>query len=194
MKLDLLRDRMNMILKDSRYLHCLGVEEVSCDLAVIYGCDLEKACIAGLVHDCAKNINDDNLLEECRAYNIPVSEIEMKSPHLLHAKVGAYHAKVQYEIEDDDILNAITYHTTGRPGMSLLEKIIFTADYIEPYREELPRIYEIRKAAYDNKLDQAIVMILENTLDYLQNTGAVIDTLTKDTYEYYKTELLSSTK
>ena len=107
---------------------------------------------------------------------------------LLHAKVGAVYAKDKYGVEDEDILNAITYHTTGRPAMSLLEKIVFIADYIEPYRDPLLNLDEIRKIAYEN-LDQAIVMISENTLDYLKDIGVAIDTMTNETYEYYKSKL-----
>ena len=185
MKLEQLRESMKMVLKETRYQHVLGVEEVSVDLAVIHGCDPRKAAIAGILHDCAKSLSDEELLSECMKYNLPISEGERKSVYLLHAKVGAAYAKDKYGVEDDDILNAITYHTTGRQGMSLLEKIVFTADYIEPNRKPLPRIEEIRKAAYDY-LDLAVYLILENTLDYLKSIGAFIDTRTNETYAYYK--------
>jgi len=178
---------MKKTLTESRYQHSLGVEEVSCDLALIYGYDMDKACIAGILHDCAKCLTEEQLIYECNQYHLPVKEIEMQRKQLLHAKVGAAYARFLYEVEDESILNAITYHCTGRPAMSLLEKIIFTADYIEPYRKQLPGLEEIRRAAYED-LDQAVYMILKNTLLYLQKTGAVIDTLTNETYEYYKTK------
>jgi len=180
-----LRESMRMHLNKKRYCHSVGVEEVSYDLALIYGYDTEKAGIAGILHDCAKYLSEEELIEECKKYHLPISETEGKSAYLLHAKLGAYYANKNYEIQDADILDAITYHTTGRPNMSLLEKIIFTADYIEPNREPIPRIDDIRRAAYEN-LDFAVLMILENTLNYLKNTGVVIDTLTNETYEYYK--------
>lgn len=183
-----LKDSMRHQLKTTRYQHCIGAEEISCDLAVIYGYDMEKAAIAGILHDCAKYLSDAELLNECRKHQLPVSEVEALNVQLLHAKVGAFLAKERFGIEDEEILNAIYYHTTGRPGMSLLEKIIFTADYIEPYRRELPGIDAIREAAYD-KLDLAVAMILKNTLEYLRNTGEAIDTMTEDTYEYYKQAL-----
>jgi predicted HD superfamily hydrolase involved in NAD metabolism len=185
MELEQLRESMKMVLKETRYQHVLGVEEVSIDLAVIHGCDQRKAAIAGILHDCAKYLTDEELLSECTKYKLPVTDGERKSVYLLHAKVGAACARDKYGIEDDDILNAITYHTTGRPGMSLLEKIVFTADYIEPNRKPLPRIEEIRKAAYDH-LDFAVYLILENTLEYLNNVGTFIDTRTNETYAYYK--------
>ena len=170
MKLEQINECMKMILKPSRYLHCVGVEEVACDLAAIYGYNMEKASIAEILHDCAKNLAEPELLDICANYHIPVSEVEKKCVFLLHAKVGALYARSKYGIEDDEIQNAILYHTTGRPAMALLEKIIFTADYIEPYRGTLPRIDEIRKAAYSD-LDLGVYMILENTLNYLKNTG-----------------------
>lgn len=185
MNLEQMRDSMKMRLKESRYRHSVGVEEVAHDLAVIYGYDEEKACIAGILHDCARNLPDTELLGECEKYQLPVSEIENICVFLLHGKVGAAYAKNIFGIEDPEIIDAITFHTTGRPAMTLLEKIIFTADYIEPYRKPLPRIDEIRKNAY-LELDLAVFMILENTLEYLKNSGAEIDNLTVETYEYYK--------
>lgn len=84
--------------------------------------DINKAKIAGLLHDCAKCIDDDEKLKECIKYHIEVTEYEKKSKSLLHAKLGAYYAKSKYNIDDTDIINAIKYHTTGRPNMSLIEK------------------------------------------------------------------------
>ena len=185
MQLEQIRESMKLLLKESRYLHSIGVEDVSCDLALIHGYDMEKAKIAGILHDCAKNMTDLELLEECEKHQLPVNDIEKTCPFLLHAKVGSLHAQIKYGIQDEEILNAITYHTTGRPAMTMLEKIIFTADYIEPYRRPLPRIDEIRRTAYSD-LDKAVLMILENTLEYLVEKSGDIDTLTVDTYKYYK--------
>lgn len=191
MELEQMRQELKDLLKPSRYQHSIGVEEVSHDLAVIYGCDVYKACIAGILHDCVKYMSGEELLNECRRLHIAISKVEECNTDLLHAKVGAIHARECYGICDEEILNAIIYHTTGRPGMTLLEKIIFTADYIEPYRKPLPRIQKIRQMAYEN-LDLAIIMILENTLEYLNSTGALIDTLTNDTFEYYRTKMITT--
>ena len=185
MDLELIRKNLQRVLKKSRYRHTEGVEAVSGDLALIYGYDVGKAELAGLLHDCAKYQTDEQLLEQCNKYQLPVSEIERKCPFLLHGKVGAVFAQEMYGVEDDEILSSIIFHTTGRPAMSLLEKIIFTADYIEPYRKPLPKIDEIRKAAYTD-LELAIVMVLENTLNYLKESGDEIDGMTEKTYIYYK--------
>ena len=90
--------------------------------------DVNKAYLAGLLHDCAKGMSDDDRLDICKKKGIYVSEVEYDNPSLLHAKVGAYLAKTVYEIDDEEILSAITYHTTGRAEMTLLEKIVFSAD------------------------------------------------------------------
>lgn len=185
MRLDTLREAMKAVLKPSRYLHSIGVEEVSCDLAAINCCDMDKAAIAGILHDCAKAMTIDEMLDLCRAYNAQVSDIEARNEGLLHSKAGALLARHKYGIEDEEILDAIKYHTTGRPGMSVLEKIVFVADYIEPYRRELPRINEIREAAYDD-LDRAVVIVAGNTLSYLKESSKEIDKTTEETYEYYK--------
>lgn len=178
-------DSIKPLMEEPRFQHTLGVEDVACDLALIHGCDIHKACIAGILHDCAKDLSDEELVRECIRYGLPISDAEKQKKTLLHAKVGAAYAEDKFGITDEDILNAIRYHTTGRVGMTLLEKIIFTADYIEPGREPLPDIDRIRWEAY-NHLDTAVTMILENTLQYLRDSGSVIDMRTMETYDYYK--------
>lgn len=185
MNLDQMVDAIEKLQSAKRFKHSLGVKDVAYDLALIYGYDTMKASIAAILHDCAKHLSDDELIRQCNIYNLPVSKYEMQSKFLLHAKVGALYARKLYGVEDEDILDAITYHTTGRPSMTLLEKIIFTADYIEPNRRPIPRLNTIRKEAYFN-LDQAVYMILENTLDYLKTTNNVIDEMTIKAYEYYR--------
>lgn len=185
MDLERIRVSLREELKEGRYRHSLGVEEVACDLAFIHGADPDKASLAGLIHDCAKNLTDEKLIEECEVYQLPISDIERECPFLLHGKVGAVYGQIKYGVEDEEVLKAIEYHTTGRPAMTLLEKIIFVADYIEPYRRPLPRIDIIRETAYTD-LNHGVFMVLENVLSYLKNTGAKIDMLTVETYNYYK--------
>ncbi len=185
MELEHLRDSMKITLKPSRYRHSVGVEEVACDMAVIFGYPPEKASIAGILHDCAKDLPEEELLMQCEERRLSVSEVERKCPYLLHGKVGAAFAREKYGVTDPAILSAITYHTTGHPAMSLLEKIIFNADYIEPNRKPLPRITLLREAAYSD-IDLATFLVLENMLNYLKETKAVIDTLTVDTFHYYE--------
>jgi len=138
------------------------------------------------LHDCAKCMSNDKKLSICDKYNIQISDIERKNPYLLHAKVGCYIAERQFHIRDRDILNAILNHTTGRPGMSQLEKIIYIADYIEPGRKQAPNLTAVRKLAFQD-LDAALLKILQDTLDYLKNIDCPIDPMTRETYYYYVT-------
>ncbi len=129
------------------------------------------------------------MLVECRKHHIVCSDTEKIRPSLLHAKLGACYAKEFYGVEDDKVLSGIRWHTTGKPGMSNFEKIIFIADYIEPGRKMIPGMEEIRRAAFCN-LDEAMFLILENTLSYLEDTSKsrkdMIDSYTEDAYDFYK--------
>ena len=167
-----------------RLEHTRGVEFTSAALAMAHGSDVEKARTAGLLHDCAKGYSDEKKLALCEKYSLHVSDIERTNPGLLHAKLGAYLAKKDYEIDDPEILSAIEWHTTGRPEMTMLEKIVFVADYIESSRTILPGMEEIRKLAFTD-IDSAIVKILDNTLKYLGEGTKAVDPMTRNTYEYY---------
>lgn len=120
-----LRKKLKSKLSDSRYEHSLSVSFTCICLAMRYGYPLDKAELAGLLHDCAKCYDDKEILKYCEKHNIPVSEMERKVPAVLHAKYGAWLAKKNYEIEDSEILNAIACHTTGKPNMQMLDKILY---------------------------------------------------------------------
>jgi putative nucleotidyltransferase with HDIG domain len=145
------------------YLHSLGTMEEAERLASFYGCDIKKARIAGLLHDCGKAQCKDNLK---------------------HAKKSADLAGAKYGVEDESILNAILYHTTGRVNMTLLEKIIFIADKIEPARH-YEGVVEIRKEAYKN-IDAAIIKSLESTIEYVRSRNMVLDMESVNTLNYLK--------
>jgi predicted HD superfamily hydrolase involved in NAD metabolism len=150
-----------------------------------YGADLEKADIAGLLHDCAKYLSSEEKLQYAEHYGISISEYERKNPELLHASLGAYIARDRYDIQDEEILSAITWHTTGKPDMSLLDKIIFIADYIEPNRYKAEHLDEIRELAFQD-LDRCLLRILSDTVEYLAGRSFVTDPMTRKTWEYYK--------
>jgi predicted HD superfamily hydrolase involved in NAD metabolism len=186
-----IRNAMEKKLDEKRYEHTLGVAYTAANLAAIYGANIKDAEIAGLLHDCAKCIEDEKKLSICMKHNITINSIEEKTPFLLHGKVGGFLAMRKYGIMDQNIINAIINHTTGRPNMTLLEKIIYVADYIEPNRKSLPNLNNIRKLAYED-LDKALLCILEDTLQYLNSTKEDIDPLTQKTYEYYYDKLIKS--
>ncbi|MCI9462333.1 MAG: HD domain-containing protein [Lachnospiraceae bacterium] len=181
-----LRKKMEKELHAKRYEHTLSVAYTAASLAMVHNVDTDSAMTAGLLHDCAKCLPTDKLISLCRKNDLPVSEVELQNPAaLLHAKAGSFLARKKYGVTDDDILNAIKYHTTGRPEMSKLEKILYIADYIEPGRKHAANLLQIRKMAYQD-LDQTLFKILEDTLSYLLTTGGEIDSMTQETYDYYK--------
>ncbi|MEG1847295.1 MAG: bis(5'-nucleosyl)-tetraphosphatase (symmetrical) YqeK [Lachnospiraceae bacterium] len=182
-----IRKTLEKAMDAKRYEHTLGVAYTACSLAMRYDANLKKAELAGLLHDCAKCIEDDKKITLCEKYNIIVNESERKNPFLLHAKLGSYFAMKKYGVNDKDIINAILNHTTGRPNMSLLEKIIYVADYIEPNRMQAPNLSMLRKLAFTD-IDAALFTILGDTLQYLDSISCEIDPMTQKTYDYYRRE------
>ncbi len=189
-------DRCRKMLKEDigkkRYLHSIGVSDTAACLAMRYGYDVKNAAIAGLLHDCAKGLSEEELIGTVTRANIDISPIERDNPELLHSKAGSVIAREKYGISDETILSAIFWHTTGKPAMSLLEKIIFLADYIEPNRCNIPNIERIRKLAFTD-IDASVAFACENSIEYLKRSSRVIDRITVDTYDYYK-EHLDETK
>ena len=168
-----------------RYEHTKGVMYTAGCLAMAHGYYLEKAMLAGLLHDCAKCIPNDEKLTLCKEHNILVTPVEAENPFLLHAKLGAFLAESEYNITDPDVLHAIKVHTTGEPDMNILDKIIFIADYIEPGRNKAPNLEKVRKLAFHD-LNACIAQILRDTLMYLNSGKGTIDSTTQLTYEFYK--------
>lgn len=181
-----LRKAVKPNMSKHRHEHTLGVELTAACLAMRYDASLiNKARIAGILHDCAKSMKDDDVLSLCKKYNIPIDDYEKENPFMLHGKTGAHLAKSAYGIDDIDILSAINYHTVGRPDMTLLEKIIFTADYIEPGRNKAKNLDYLRKLAFTD-LDEAVYRIVEGTLDYLKESEEPINETIYDVYDFYK--------
>lgn len=172
-------------LDKERYEHTLGVMYTASALAMCHNANIEQALLAGLLHDCAKCIPNDKKIKLCRKYHLEISDVELKNPSLLHAKLGAFMAKTKYHVKDNEVLCAIKNHTTGRPAMTLLEKIIYIADYIEPGRNELPNMAEVRKLAFHN-IDECLYRMLKDSLEYLKSKNLPIDKMTEKTYHYYK--------
>lgn len=172
-------------LSNSRYEHSLGVAYTAASLAMRYEADIEKALFAGMLHDCAKYMTPEDMLKMALNKKIEISEAERINPELLHAKLGSYLAIKKYHIKDKDINDAIICHTTGKPDMTLLEKLIYVSDYIEPSRYKMPRLDEVRKMAFVD-IDKCLIMILQDTINYLEESGLYLDNMTKKTYDFYK--------
>ena len=179
-----LQKKMKKELDSARYQHTLGVMYTAASLAMCYGANLEQAMVAGLLHDCAKRIPTDKKIRMCKEHGIEISKVELDAPYLLHSKLGAYLAKEKYGVKDPEIISAIQWHTTGRPNMTTLEKIIFTADYIEPGRYKAENLPQVRKLAYHD-LNLTVCRILEDTLHYLDSGHGEIDPMSRSAFRYY---------
>jgi nicotinate-nucleotide adenylyltransferase len=157
-------------------------------LAQNYNTDTYKAYLAGLLHDCAKEI--ENPLSSCNFYNIDINKILIYSKSLIHSFLGAEIAHELFDIDDIEILNAIRYHTTGRANMSLLEKIIYVADKIEA-RRSFNGVNVLRKNAYKD-LDRTLAISLKFTIKRLNYRNLFVDELSIEAYDFYKSSMFDS--
>lgn len=152
-------------LTEKRLDHSVRVTDTAVDLAKQFGADVKKAELAGIVHDYAKFRPLDEMKGIIERNDNINSDLVNYGEALWHAPVGAYLLRIEAGIDDDEILSAVAYHTTGRINMTLLEKVIFLADYIEPGRN-FPGLDEVRKLA-DEDLDAAVAQALSNTIQFL---------------------------
>ena len=182
-----IRKDLSKKLKKERFEHTIGVMYTATSLAMCYGEDIQKALTAGLLHDCGKYCPSKDQIKLCEEYGISLTESELAMPALVHAKLGAYLAEHEYGIKDRDILDAIIWHTTGRPAMTMLEKIIYIADYIEPNRKIIPGLEEIRSIVFQD-IDRAIYLSAKRTVRHLEDGGKAVDPMTVSTCEYYRKE------
>ncbi len=181
--IETMREKLQSALSVKRYIHTMGVAEEAIKLAEIYG--TQKAQAAGLLHDCAKDYPEEMRLRFCREYKVKLDDVMERQTDLIHPFLGAEVARREYLVTDGEILDAIRYHTTGRADMSLLEKIIFIADYIEPNREKFEGLEEARRLAYLD-LDMAMRYILEETIAFVKQRGRLLHPLSLEALEYYK--------
>lgn len=153
-------------LKKSRYHHTLRVTDMAMKIALACDLDVEKVEIAGLFHDLAKNLSNEELLDYMETHHIEVDDMVKRNLFLAHGMIAADIARREYHIQDHDILEAIAYHTIGREGLGPIAKVIYVADYVEPERS-FDGVEEIRKVACKGKLDKALLMSIENQMTFL---------------------------
>ncbi len=177
-----LREKAHAMLKPSRVAHVIGCEAEAVQLAKRWGEDPENAAEAGILHDITKKLVLSDQLILCRKYGIINDNAEEQNFKLLHAKTGAAVARALFGISDE-VYNAIRWHTTGKPDMTLLEKIIYMADYIEPNRD-FPGVEELRKLAYED-LDKAMALGLEMSLEDIKSSGQEPYKDTVEAFEWY---------
>ncbi|EKQ55118.1 MULTISPECIES: bis(5'-nucleosyl)-tetraphosphatase (symmetrical) YqeK [unclassified Clostridium] len=168
---------------EKRYEHILGVAETAKKLAKLNGISKEKAEIAALAHDVAKNLKKDRMKEIMGKNNIVLSEVEEKNPNLWHGIIAPIEAKDKLGIEDEEILDAIRWHTTGKENMSILTKIIYIADMIEPSRD-FQGVEEIRKLTFEN-LDLGVYYGLTRSIEFLLTKNLLIDENTMKARNYF---------
>ncbi|WP_033828354.1 bis(5'-nucleosyl)-tetraphosphatase (symmetrical) YqeK [Bacillus andreraoultii] len=169
-------------LPEKRYIHTIGVMETAIELAKKYGCDERKAELAGIFHDYAKYRPVEEMRQVIIKERMPQELLKFHS-ELWHGPVGAFLVKKEVGISDEEILHAIRYHTTGRPNMTVLEKVVFLADYIEPGRK-FPGVEEVRVMA-QTSLDDAVFRALQNIIIFLTSQKSAIYKDTIDTYNSF---------
>lgn len=172
----MLYQEIELIIKEklsiSRYQHTKGVVKSAIKLASRYGVDLNKAKLAALLHDIGKPLAPEKLLNLAKKYKLEIDDIAKTETDLLHGPVGSNIAHEEFAVKDQEILQAISYHTTGRANMSKLEKIIYLADYIEEGRD-FPGLERLRKVTRES-LDQAVLLGLNNSIQHIIQSGKLI--------------------
>ncbi len=165
-----------------RYDHSLRVVDMALKLGLTYGADLDKIKTAAILHDCAKYEESTSLLKKISTFDIILDNVIMNNKELIHGPLGSKIAEIEYGILDREILDAIHYHTIGRVNMTLLDKIIYIADYIEVKRN-FPGLEEIRTMAFED-LDSSILMAMDNTILYLIELNKLIHPNTLEARNY----------
>ncbi len=181
MIIDWLKDNLS----EERFLHTMGVYETAQQLAEKFGMDKNKAAIAGLLHDCAKEIPFDEMQNIAIRENLNIDKSWINCKKILHAPISAYLAKTYFKISDKEILDAIYFHTVGKKDMTLLDKIVFIADKIENKTREEKYAEPIRQVLNStNSLDKAILKSIELTIKSLVDRELEINFQTVDFYNY----------
>lgn len=169
--------------KRERFIHSLNVADMAKRLAQVYNADTEKAYTAGLVHDCTKNMSGEKQLEIIKNGGIVLTPLELESPKLWHAVSGSVFARTNLGIEDRDVLSAVRFHTTGKADMTMLEKIIYVADYVSEERS-FPGVEQMRKTAFES-IDRAVYIGANFTVEKLESLSLPVHPDTVAARDYY---------
>ncbi|MGL6107596.1 bis(5'-nucleosyl)-tetraphosphatase (symmetrical) YqeK [Romboutsia sp.] len=193
MDLENINKKIMDMLPKRRFNHSLNVANCAAKLSEIYNYDKEKAYLAGIVHDCAKYLNYDEVNYYVNKYEIYLDELETNNIALSHSAIGSYIAQYELGIEDEDIINSIKYHTTGKEDMNLLEKIIYLADLIEEGRN-FSGIDSLRELVYNGEIDQALLISFNNTIKFVIENNQLIHSRTIKARNYILKEITSNNK
>ena len=165
--------RLKTELNEHRFNHTLGVAAEAVRLAPLFGADPEKAYVAGLLHDCAKNFSAERVREYCEKYGVELDPYCKREKALIHAFIGPAVAKNDYGVYDEEILSAIYYHTTGKADMSPLEKLIYIADMTEPGRK-MDQSAELRQLLSDGDVDGALIRAIGSSICFVIKKGNLV--------------------
>ena len=171
-------------LSDKRYEHTINVKKMAVKLAKRYGADKEKAALAAILHDSAKEISKDEMREIMRQYPQYAEGGESRPTSVWHGICASILARTQWGVEDDAILSAIACHTAGKPGMSKLDKIVYLADMTSAERD-WPGVNKLRKLELKD-LDAAMLAALKQTNDFVLSQGKPLDPVSKAAYDDIK--------
>lgn len=184
MTVDEMRRELQRRLKKSRFAHSIGVANTAVKLAKKFGADESKAYIAGLLHDCAREFENEDLPAQAEKRGIKIGEIERAMPLLLHAYIGAKMIAEIYDVDDAEISQAIYRHTVGARNMTTLDKIIYFADMIEPNRN-YPGVDDLRQLAEtSNNLDEVILTALDESIIFVVQKKSLVHPDTIDARNY----------
>ena len=183
MKLSEIDALLKASLPPNRYEHSVRVMHNATVLAEHYGLDEKKAQLAGLIHDCGREISTADAPGRARAMGLTISLLEQTQPVLLHARLGPIIAREKYKITDQEILRAIALHTTGGDNMTELDKVIFLTDYTEPERKQ-KGVEKVRELLRKN-LNQAMLEALRQNIEYLLERGRGIHPDCIDGWNYF---------
>lgn len=179
-----IEEKIKKRLTPKRFHHSLNVAKKAVELAKLYGYDEKKAYLAGLVHDCAKDISPEAAKTKCFDYEVELDEGEINNPGLIHAKLGERVAKIELGITNPEVLGAIKWHTLGRPDMTMLEKIVFVADMIEDGRS-FDGVDALREVA-NKSLDAAVLACTRATVNFNKEHNREIHPMAYAVMEFYE--------
>lgn len=183
MNLEAIKNKLNEMLPKNRMIHSQGVADCAVKLSQIYGYDKNKAYLAGILHDCAKYLSQEQVDYYVNKYEIYLDEYEKDNLALSHSIIGSVLVRHEFLIEDIDIITAVRYHTTGKSNMDMLEKIIYIADLIEVNRN-YPGVDELRDLVYDGKMDEALLKSFDNTIKLVIDRNQIIHPRTIEARNY----------
>ena len=184
LKLDIISYIENNLSK-KRLIHTYGVRDTAVKLAENYGLDVSKAELAALFHDMAKYLKGESLNYHVK--HLGLDDKYLDNPSLAHSKIAAILMEKDFKVTDKDMVNAVSFHTTGRQNMSQLEKVIYIADAVEPNRD-YPGVEKLRKLAFKD-LDKACLMSMDNTINRVNEIGGYLDNDTILAAEYLRNEI-----